>query len=66
MHADGFRYSPAFVEAAEGGLIWDEATLDAFLADPAGLIPRNRMSFRGVRSEDERAALIAYLSSHSN
>ena len=65
-HADGFRYSPAFVEAAEGGLIWTEETLDAFLENPAGLVPRNRMSFRGVRSEDERAALIAYLMSYSN
>lgn len=64
--ADGFRYSPAFAEAAAGGLVWDAETLDAFLADPAGLIPRNRMSFRGVRSEDERAALIAYLASHTN
>ena len=63
---EGFRYSPAFVEAGENGLIWDEATLDAFLENPAGLVPRNRMSFRGVRSEEERAALIAYLKSHTN
>ncbi|PZX38950.1 sulfur dehydrogenase subunit SoxD [Roseinatronobacter thiooxidans] len=65
-HADGFRYSPALIEASEGGLVWTEETLDAFLENPAGLIPRNRMSFRGVRSEDERAALIAYLMSYSN
>ncbi len=63
---DGFRYSPAFVEAGENGLVWDDATLDAFLENPAGLIPRNRMSFRGVRGADERAALIAYLKSHMN
>lgn len=63
---DGFRYSPAFTEAAENGLVWDAATLDAFLENPAGLIPRNRMSFRGVRSAEERAALIAYLKSHTN
>ena len=62
---DGFRYSPAFEEAREDGLVWDAATLDAFLEDPAGLIPRNRMSVRGVRSEEERAALIAYLTSYS-
>ena len=62
---DGFRYSPAFVEAGENGLVWDAATLDVFLENPAGLIPRNRMSFRGVRSEEERMALIAYLKSHT-
>lgn len=63
---DGFRYSPAFVEAGDNGMIWDEATLDAFLENPAGVIPRNRMSFRGVRSADERQALIAYLKSHTD
>jgi S-disulfanyl-L-cysteine oxidoreductase SoxD len=61
---DGFRYSPAFAEASAGGMVWDAATLDAFLENPAGLIPRNRMSFRGIRSAEERAALIAYLTSH--
>ena len=63
---DGFRYSPAFVEAGENGLVWDAATLDAFLENPAGLVPRNRMSFRGVRDAGERAALVAYLKSHTN
>ncbi len=63
---EGFRYSPAFVEAGEEGLVWDAATLDTFLENPAGLIPRNRMSFRGVRSPEERAALIVYLKSHTD
>ncbi|MCC5954863.1 MAG: c-type cytochrome [Natronohydrobacter sp.] len=63
---DGFRYSPALTEAGEAGLVWTDEALDAFLENPAGKIPRNRMSFRGVRSADERAALIAYLASHSD
>ncbi len=42
-HVDGFRYSPAFEEARDDGLVWDAETLDAFLENPAGLIPRNRM-----------------------
>ncbi len=63
---DGFRYSPAFEAAREDGMVWDAATLDAFLEDPSGLIPRNRMAFRGVRDADERAALIAYLKSHTD
>lgn len=62
---DGFRYSPAFVEAGAEGLVWTEEALDAFLENPGAKVPRNRMSFRGVRSADERAALIAYLSSHT-
>jgi cytochrome c len=64
--AAGFRYSPAFTAAAKEGLVWTPENLDAFLADPAGLVPRNRMAFRGVPDAQDRAALIAYLRSHTN
>ncbi len=57
----GFRYSPQLVAAGEGGLIWTEETLDAFLENPSAYIPRNRMAFRGLRSAEDRAAVIAYL-----
>lgn len=64
--ADGFRYSPAFAAAAKEGLVWTPENLDAFLENPAGLVPRNRMAFRGVPDAGERAALIAYLTAHTN
>lgn len=60
---EGFRYSDVLRDAGAGGMIWDNATLDAFLANPREYLPRNRMSFRGVSDADERQALIAYLSS---
>ena len=63
---EGFRYSPAFEQARENGLTWDAETLDAFLENPAALIPRNRMSFRGIRDGEDRMALIAYLKSHTD
>lgn len=63
---EGFRYSPQMVAAGADGLIWSTETLDAFLENPAALVPRNRMSFRGVRSADDRAALIAYLTTFSD
>jgi cytochrome c len=62
----GFRYSPQMVAAGQGGLIWTAEALDAFLADPAKIIPRNRMSFRGVRDPAERAGLIAYLATFAD
>jgi cytochrome c len=62
----GFRYSPQMVAAGQGGLIWTAEALDAFLADPAKTVPRNRMSFRGVRDPAERAGLIAYLSTFAD
>ncbi|SIO04915.1 sulfur dehydrogenase subunit SoxD [Rhodovulum sp. ES.010] len=59
--ADGFKYSPGLLSAAEEGMIWDHATLDAYLESPRAVIPRGRMSFQGLRSEEDREAVIAYL-----
>ncbi len=57
---EGFSYSSAL--QGLGG-VWDYERLDAFLADPKGFAPGNRMAFRGVRKRADRAALIAYLRS---
>lgn len=55
---EGYEYSEAMQEA---DVVWDEETLDAYLTDPRGFIPGNKMAFAGIRSEEERANLIAYL-----
>lgn len=57
---EGFqkKYSSAMKEA---GIVWDEATLDAYLADPKGYIPKNKMAFPGLKKEDDRANIIAYM-----
>lgn len=60
---EGFRYSPVLTEAGADGMVWDNATLDAFLENPRAHLPRNRMSFNGVRDADERQGLIAYIAS---
>jgi Cu(I)-responsive transcriptional regulator len=57
--AEGFRrYSPA-LKAAD--VIWNEPTLDAWIADPQALIPGNRMIFDGLADAQARTDLIAYL-----
>jgi cytochrome c len=53
-----FNYSDAMKAS---GLTWDEATLDAYLADPKGKVPGNKMIFPGVKKPEDRANLIAYL-----
>lgn len=58
---EGFRYSPAMSGAGEEGLIWTEENLAAYLADPRGFLRGNRMSFRGLQSADDIAAVIAYI-----
>lgn len=54
----GFTYSPAMQKAK---IRWDAKSLDAFLAKPAALVPRNRMAFAGIPNPADRANLIAYL-----
>ena len=57
--AEGFRkYSKAMKEA---GVVWSEETIDAYITDPKGYIPKNKMAFRGVRKEKDRQNLLAYL-----
>ena len=56
-----YRYSPAMRAAGSGGLVWTEATLDAFLADPRAVVPRSRMSFAGMEGAGDRADLLAWL-----
>ena len=54
----------AYSDAMRGsGLTWDAATLDAYIADPRRLVPGTKMSFAGVRSAEDRAAIVAYLES---
>ncbi|WP_315763859.1 c-type cytochrome [Sphingomonas sp. Y38-1Y] len=57
--APGFAYSPAL--KAKGTAAWTPETIDAFLADPRGWAPGNRMSYPGVKDPAKRAAIIAYL-----
>ena len=58
---EGFKYSPAMTEFGAGDKAWDAETIDAYLADPKGFIPKNKMAFAGLKKEDERADVIAYL-----
>ena len=58
----GFAYSPALIALAEqGGQIWTEAALDAFLRDPEAVVPGTAMDFVGLRDAAERADVIAFL-----
>src|SRR5690554_4842346 len=58
----GFEYSEAMRRKAAEGLVWDEATLEAYIADPEAVVPGTLMSIPPVRDPQERADLIAYLS----
>jgi cytochrome c len=58
----GFAYSPALVAlAGQGGRIWTEAALDAFLREPEEVAPGTAMTFVGLSDAAERADVIAFL-----
>lgn len=56
----GFAYSDPLKTFGEGKT-WDEATLDKWLENPKALVPGNKMAFAGLKKEDERKNVIAYL-----
>lgn len=58
-----FKYSKALKKMAEGGLVWDEQNLAAFLAKPKAFMKGTKMSFAGLKKETDQAAIIEYLKS---
>jgi cytochrome c len=55
------KYSDNMKEAGAEGLVWDEATLEPYLRSPKDVIPKGKMAFAGLKSEEEIANVIAYL-----
>jgi hypothetical protein len=51
-------YSPALKAA---GITWDLVTLNRYLLDPQRTVPGNKMPFPGLKTENERKDVIAYL-----
>ncbi len=59
--AEGYRgYSNALQSA---GVVWDSASLTAFLTKPRDYIPGTKMSFAGLKKEEDIVNLLAYLKS---
>ncbi|MBA3448894.1 MAG: cytochrome c family protein [Pseudaminobacter sp.] len=59
---EGFAYSAAMKEFSQGGSVaWSYEHLNQFLLSPKGYIKGTAMGFSGVKKDDERANLIAYL-----
>jgi cytochrome c2 len=54
----GYNYTDA---NKNSGVTWDESNLDTYLTDPRKFIPGTKMLFAGIKSADDRKALIAFL-----
>jgi len=55
---EGFNYSDALKSA---DIVWNEETMDHWLENPREYIPGNKMVFPGLRKEQDRQDIIAYL-----
>lgn len=62
----GYWYSKAMLAKKEEGFVWTEEHLDAFLTKPQRYIRLTKMSYKGLKDPADRAAVIAYLKTHSD
>jgi cytochrome c len=52
------RFSAALKSS---GIVWNDQTLDQWIADPQHLVPNNEMPFEGIKDASARADLLAFL-----
>jgi cytochrome c len=55
---EGYSYTDA---NKNSGITWSEDTFKEYITDPRAKIPGTKMVFAGIKSENEKAALWAYL-----
>jgi cytochrome c len=60
--APGYEYSHAMKRSK---ILWNERSLDRFLAAPTKVVPGTTMTYAGVPDAKDRADLIAYLKQES-
>lgn len=58
-----YKYSDPLLELKATGQVWDIEALDAFLTKPKDYIAKTKMTFAGLKKEDDRANVLAYLAS---
>jgi cytochrome c len=63
---EGYRYSASMERAGIDGLTWTLETLDAYIANPRALVSKTRMSYRGMKDDQARADLLAFLRQFSD
>ena len=56
-----YKYSEAMLEFAKTNPVWTEELFLTYIENPKGLVPKTKMVFPGLKKEDERADILAYL-----
>ena len=55
---EGYAYSPANKGSS---VVWDHATFTDYIKDPKARMPGNKMTYAGLKNDQQIADLIAYL-----
>ena len=58
---EGYTYSAKMRALGDEGHVWSAEELAKFLENPKAMVPGTKMSFAGLKKEDERVNLVAYL-----
>src|ERR1700730_6714789 len=58
---EGFAYSEANKAAGANGLVWTEDVLFKYLENPLAFMKGTKMAFAGLKDEQDRKDLIAFL-----
>jgi len=56
-----FEYSQDILRVGKKGLVWDYDTLGIYLQNPKNLVSQTNMDFAGLKVEQDRADVMAYL-----
>jgi cytochrome c len=59
-----FKYSDVLLARAADGLVWDEANLTEYLTKPSDFMKGTKMSFAGLRKEEDVKNVLAYIASY--
>ena len=59
--APDFNYSDSMKAYAATVDVWDEKTLDTYLANPRAVVAQTKMAFPGLKEQADRDNLIAFL-----
>jgi len=55
---EGYAYSKAMKES---GVVWTDETIDGYIENPSKYMPKNKMSYAGLRKPEDRKALLEFL-----
>lgn len=62
---EGYNYSDANKAAGTKGLVWTEEVMFKYLEAPLSFMPGTKMAFAGLKDEQDRKDVIAYLKKFS-